>query len=159
MRSPAPLSITVEPLEEARLIRAVGEIDISSVDAIRSELECARQEAATVLLDLSDVTFIDSSGLHLLLDASRSAAVDDWPFFIVRASAAVQRLIEVSGTADLLALVEPPRERVLGDAMSGASDPGRGGRTRARDVAPLAALNGPLARLAGSISEDARGLR
>jgi len=151
--------ITVEPLEDARLMRAVGEIDQSTVEALRSELESARQEAATVVLDLSDVTFIDSSGLRLLLEASRGAVVDGWPFFIVRASAAVQRLIEVSGTADLLALVEPPRERVLGDAGSRAIDRGRGGRTWARDVAPLAAVSGPSVRLAGSISDAARRFR
>src|SRR5687767_573400 len=78
------LRITVEPLEDAHLIRAAGEIDLSSVAALRRELDAARAEAVTVLLDLSGVTFIDSSGLHLLLHASHSSAVSDWDFFVVR---------------------------------------------------------------------------
>jgi anti-anti-sigma factor len=107
------LRVTVEPLEDARLIRAAGEIDLSSVAALRRELDAACMEAVTVLLDLSDVTFIDSSGLHLLLHASHSSAVSDWAFFVVRPSESVLRLIELSGTADLLKVVYPTAERVL----------------------------------------------
>ena len=107
MHSPDLLRVTVEPLEDALLIRAAGELDMSSVPALRHELEAARDEAVTTLLDTAEVTFIDSTGLHLLLDASHSAERTDWSFFIVRPSTAVQRLIDVSGTRDLLALVEP----------------------------------------------------
>jgi anti-sigma B factor antagonist len=107
------LRITVEPLEDARLIRAAGEIDLSSIAALRRELDAARAEAVTVLLDLSGVTFIDSSGLHLLLHASHSSAVSDWDFFVVRPSESVLRLTELSGTADLLTVVDPTAERVL----------------------------------------------
>jgi anti-anti-sigma factor len=112
MHSPDLLRITIEPLEDARLIRAVGELDMSSAPALRHELEVARDEAVTALLDMAEVTFIDSNGLHLLLDASRSAERTDWSFFIVRPSTAVQRLIDVSRTRDLLALVEPPAGRI-----------------------------------------------
>jgi len=95
------------------MVRATGEIDMSTVDALRRELDTARAEAATVLLDLSAVTFMDSTGLHLLLEASQSSAVSDWAFFVVRPSGAVRRLIEVSGTADLIMVVDPRAERVL----------------------------------------------
>jgi anti-anti-sigma factor len=54
---------------------------------------------------------MDSAGLRLLLGASRSAATSGWAFFIVRPSDAVQRLIEVSRTADLLSLVQPAAAR------------------------------------------------
>lgn len=100
MPRPELLRVTVKQLEDARLVRAAGEIDFSTVAALRREVDAAREEAATVLLDLSGVTFIDSSGLHLLLEASQSSAVSDWAFFVVRPSEVVRRLIEVSGTAD-----------------------------------------------------------
>jgi anti-sigma B factor antagonist len=107
MHSPDLLRITIEPLEDARLIRTAGELDMSSAPALRHELEAARDEAVTTLLDMADVTCIDSTGLHLLLDGSRGADRTDWSFFIVRPSAAVQRLIDVTCTRHLLALVEP----------------------------------------------------
>jgi anti-anti-sigma factor len=108
------LRVTSEPLDDARLVRAAGEIDVSTVAALRSEVDAAREEGATVLLDLSGVTFIDSSGLHLLLEASQSSAVSDWAFFVVQPSEVVQRLIKVTGTADMLTMVDPTAERVLG---------------------------------------------
>jgi anti-anti-sigma factor len=114
MLSPAVLRITVEPLHDARLIRVAGEVDVSTVAKLKRELDAARDEAATALLDLSDVTFMDSTGLHVLLEASRNSVVSDWGFFILRPSGSVQRLIQVSGTADLLTLIDPGAERVLG---------------------------------------------
>lgn len=98
------LRVTTEPVEGARLVRAAGEIDVSTVGALRREIDAARREDVTVLLDLSDVSFIDSRGLDLLLDASREAATSDWAFFVVRPSAAVSRVIEISRTRDLLTL-------------------------------------------------------
>jgi anti-sigma B factor antagonist len=112
MGSPDLLRVTVEPLEDARLIRAAGELDMSNAPALRHELEAACDDAVTTLLDMAEVTFIDSTGLHLLLDASRSADRNDWSFFIVRPSAAVQRLIDVTHTRDLLVLVEPAAGRI-----------------------------------------------
>jgi len=107
MSRPDLLRITVEPLEDARLIRAAGEIDPSTVAQLARELDTAREQATTAVLDLSDVTFIDSSGLHLLLFASDSSEATGWGFSIVRPSRLVRRLIEVSRTADRLRLVGP----------------------------------------------------
>ena len=112
MRSRDLLHVSVEPLEDARVVRATGEIDVTTIAVLRRELYAAREEAATVLLDLSGVTFIDSSGLHLMLEASHSSALSDSGFFVVRPSHVVQRLIEISGTADLLMTVDPTAERL-----------------------------------------------
>jgi anti-anti-sigma factor len=108
-----PLHVTAEPLGDARLIRVVGEIDMSTVGTLRREVDAARDEVATVLLDLSGVTFIDSTGLHLLLEASHRSAIDGSGFVLVRSSAVVHRLIEVSGTADFLPVLGPRAEHVL----------------------------------------------
>lgn len=107
MFSPVPFRVTTEPVEGACLIRAAGEVDMSSVGALRLELDAARREGDAVLLDLSDVTFLDSTGLQLLVEASRESATTDWAFFIVRPSGPVLRLIELSGTGDILTLGEP----------------------------------------------------
>jgi anti-anti-sigma factor len=114
MRSPSLFRVTVEPLQEARLIRASGELDMNTAPTLSHQLQAARDDGITAVLDLSDVTFIDSTGLHLLLRASRDSAGSEWGFFIVRPSDAVQRLIALSRTADLLTLINPVPERVLG---------------------------------------------
>jgi anti-sigma B factor antagonist len=97
--------VTVESLEDACMIRAVGEIDMGTVDRLRSALDGARADCVTALVDLSEVSFIDSTGLHVLLEAALSAADSDWELFLVRPSARVRRLVEVTGTGPLLPIV------------------------------------------------------
>jgi len=113
MSSPDLLHVTVEQVEDACLVRAIGEVELSSAGALRRELDAARAEGMTVLLDLSGVTFMDSTGLRVLLEASQSSVLSDWAFFVVRPSKATQRLIQLSGTADMLTLADTSAERTL----------------------------------------------
>jgi anti-anti-sigma factor len=107
------LRVTLEPVEEACLIRVAGEIDYGNADHLRRHLADARREGDTTLLDLAKVEFMDSAGLEVLLEASKSVDSELWPFFIVRPSAAVRRLVDATATADRLALVEVHEERLL----------------------------------------------
>jgi anti-sigma B factor antagonist len=110
----AGFHITIEPLEDGCVMRAAGEIDVATAGTLREQLAAARAARLTTLLDLSAVNFIDSSGLHVLLDGARWVDADKWALFIVRPSAAVLRLLEVSGTSEMLPVVhaeangEPP---------------------------------------------------
>jgi len=114
MHSPDLLRVTTEELEHARVIRPAGEVELNTARVLRHELDTARNEAATTLLDLSDVTFMDSTGLQLLLEASRRSAESEWIFLMVRPSEPVRRLIELSRTEDLLTLVDAPPAPILG---------------------------------------------
>ena len=107
MRNPDLLRISVEHVEEARLLRVAGEIDISTVGELRRQVRDARRGPGTVLVDLAEVEFMDSSGLHVLIDASA-----DSRFFILCPSRAVRRLLDATGTRDELPIVET-REQVL----------------------------------------------
>jgi anti-anti-sigma factor len=103
----AEFRVTVEPLEDACVMRATGELQADTANRLRSPLGAARNDGVTTLLDLSGVTFIDSAGLRVLLEAARAVDSDEWAWFIVRPSFAVLRLVELSGTAARLPLVEP----------------------------------------------------
>jgi anti-sigma B factor antagonist len=50
-------------------VAASGEIDLTTAPALRHALDTASQVATRVVLDFGLVTFIDSSGLAVLLDA------------------------------------------------------------------------------------------
>ncbi|MFD9700901.1 STAS domain-containing protein [Lentzea sp. NPDC059081] len=51
----------------------VGEVDLNTSDLLRSELElaCASGEG-DVVVDFTDLTFIGSSGLHVLIETAES---------------------------------------------------------------------------------------
>ena len=106
--SPVALRVTVEPLEDTCLIRAGGELDRSTADRLSSALDAAQADGVTALLDLSAVSFIDSAGLRVLLRSAGAVNAHDWAWFIVRASSAVWRLVELTGTRSQLPLVAPP---------------------------------------------------
>jgi anti-anti-sigma factor len=54
---------------DSTVIAPEGEIDISRIDDLRKALSDAEgRGAATVVVDLTDVSFIDSSALHALVD-------------------------------------------------------------------------------------------
>ena len=97
MPVPDLLHVTTEPMEDAIVVRVTGEIDMSTVDVLRRELGNARAADATTLLDLSGVTFIDSSGLRILIEAHQTRLDSDASLTLRSPSAAVQRLLEISG--------------------------------------------------------------
>jgi anti-sigma B factor antagonist len=132
VRSIAVLRVTVEALEDACVIRASGEFDSSTAELLRSPLDAARMDGVTTLVDLAGVSFIDSAGLRVLLEAARASDKHEWPWFIVRPSPAVLRLVELSRTAPRLPLVTPQSVPVGAEAT----------------VVPLRAAEPPRARRA-----------
>jgi anti-sigma B factor antagonist len=107
LRSIADFRITIEPLEDACVMRVTGELDSATAARLRETLRAARQDGLTTVLDMSGVSFIDSAGLRVLLEAARATDRHDWAWFMVRPSAVVVRLVELSGATRRLPMVEP----------------------------------------------------
>ncbi len=58
-----------ETQESGRLrLKLTGELDLASAPTVRQRLDQLRTERRSVLLDLSQLTFMDSSGLHVMID-------------------------------------------------------------------------------------------
>lgn len=86
---------------EAPVVSLHGEIDLSSVGAVRAVISDALAHADTSLvIDLSDVTFFDSSGLGLLVTAKDEGAPAGVELVLRAPSPAVQRILELAGTTD-----------------------------------------------------------
>ena len=79
-----------------------GEVDLDTAPTVRDEVLRHLHGGAAVHLDLGDVTFMDSSGLHVLLATSRRAAEVGADLRLARVSARVQRLLELTGTDGVL---------------------------------------------------------
>jgi anti-anti-sigma factor len=55
-----------------------------------------------VVLDLAEVTFIDSTGLSALMDACCESDRNGWEFSVRHPSAAVRRVVELAGLEQML---------------------------------------------------------
>ncbi len=90
------------------VVRATGELDIASAKTFEDELRRALAgERSTVILDLGEVRFIDSTGLKALLMAVELSSMNGTRFAIWRELApAVERTFEVTGMADRLPFID-----------------------------------------------------
>ena len=85
------------------VVRAFGELDISQAETFEVELREAFVGESTVLLDLSEVEFIDSTGLRALILLSDEASTVGGKLKIRRSlSPVVDRMLQVTGLADRL---------------------------------------------------------
>jgi anti-anti-sigma factor len=84
------------------LLSGAGEIDSAASEDLRTRLTTAVGAGRPVLLDLSDVTFCDSSGLTALVHGHSTAEAAGTPFVIVTTQRAILRPIALLGLADLL---------------------------------------------------------
>ena len=82
-------------VEETVAIRVAGELDLSTADALRRLVEGALRSGRPVLIDLSDVTFIDVSGLHAVLDPAANSRDTSGCVMTALASPAVLRLLRL----------------------------------------------------------------
>jgi anti-anti-sigma factor len=82
-----------------------GELDIATAPALGRALKHALLTARLVVLDLRDVAFIDSAGVHAILNADARARTLGQRLMILRAPATVDRIFGLSGAADQLEFV------------------------------------------------------
>lgn len=102
--SPEILAIGTSRDRDDYVIALAGELDLSGTlrfcEAFSGALET---DAASIVLDLRNLEFLDSTGVHAVLKAERQASEQDRGFVIVRGPRQVQRIFEISGIAERLA--------------------------------------------------------
>ena len=97
---------------DVSVVTLEGELDLSNVDPVRTELVAAAGEAATIVLDLRDVGFVDSSGIRLLVETERMATERGIAFLVVRGPGHILRLFDLAGITERLSLIDDPAEAV-----------------------------------------------
>jgi anti-sigma B factor antagonist len=103
-----PFRIDVEPARDSVRVAPVGELDIATVDKLRTEVERLRDSGFTqMVLDLRGVRFLDSTGLRLILELDAGANETGRRLAIIRGSDVVQRIFEVTQVSERLHFVEP----------------------------------------------------
>jgi anti-sigma B factor antagonist len=109
----------MEAEEQSDVVTLEGEIDLASIPEAEARIAAAEQNGwGTLVIDLRKVTFMDSSGLRLLLAAHRRAEESGRGFALVRGSDAVDRLLKVTGLSSRLRLLDDLPRSAPGEAPS-----------------------------------------
>lgn len=99
---------------DVRVVVVVGELDQATVPALQERLDEVIDSGSTSLVvDLSDCEFIDSSGLAALVGArERLTAGDSRHFALCCPDAQVRRLLEITGLDEAMGLASSRDEAV-----------------------------------------------
>ena len=90
-----------------------GDLDVASVDDIDAALQEALGGGGPVVVDMMDVSFIDSTGMRAMIEARRRSREIDVPMVLVCPdNAAVWRLLEITGTTGFFEVKETRAEAV-----------------------------------------------
>jgi anti-sigma B factor antagonist len=102
----ATFACDVEPERDAVRIRTKGSLDLAKVPELEGQLDELRAAGfRRLILDLSSLEFMDSTGLRLVLLWAADAQHDGYALELVPGPPAVQQVFEISGTAASLPFV------------------------------------------------------
>jgi anti-anti-sigma factor len=86
-----------------------GDLDLAGAAVVERALaEAEESRPAALVLDLREVTFMDSSGLRVLIVAAQRAEEDARRFALVPGKAQVMRVFEITRMEERLDFVDDP---------------------------------------------------
>lgn len=95
--TPAPFDVRRVDHPLGVLLTLGGELDLATVPRLQEQLDRAVRGRGAVVIDLSGLRFIDSSGLHMLVRAERQLHASGGQLVLVRGPRAVRRVFELTG--------------------------------------------------------------
>ena len=113
------LGLEVERPAHAVVVRARGELDIASGPRLVALAGESAEAEVPVVLDLDEVTFVDSSGLRALIEAERAVKSRGTRLVLARPSAAVARLLDMTGLREAFAEAASPEAGDVAAAAGG----------------------------------------
>jgi anti-sigma B factor antagonist len=108
------LEIRKVPLDDVPGLALVGEVDIAVGKQVEAALDDGiRESAGAFVLDLTELEFLDSSGVSLIMRARALLGREERELVVVCPPGPALRIFEIAGVVDLLTLF-PSREAAAG---------------------------------------------
>jgi anti-sigma B factor antagonist len=99
------VSLCIRPGNGGAIVAISGAVDVCTEASLQhSLLQVIRECGAKLMLDVSGVSFMDCAGLQALLATRRRAEMRDGFLRLIATSAAVSRVIELTGVQEALAM-------------------------------------------------------
>jgi anti-sigma B factor antagonist len=95
--APAPFGVRRVDHPLGVVLSLAGELDLAAAPVLQEQLDRAVRGGGVVVVDLSGLPFIDSSGLHMLVGAERQLRASGGQLVLVRGQRAVHRVFELTG--------------------------------------------------------------
>ena len=103
-----PFALTIARSGSHTLVSLQGELDIATEGELAAGLGLVLGPPTTVLtIDLRELTFLDSTGLRILLNLRTQCEASDCRLLLIPGGPAIQRAFDVSGLTAHFAIVDP----------------------------------------------------
>jgi anti-sigma B factor antagonist len=119
---PTEFAVLSERESEIHTVTVRGELDLAVTHELETALDADAEGAGAVLLDLTELAFMDSAGLRVLLMASERYRQADTPWAVaIGEDSAVRRMLSLSETEAALP-VFPDRESAASSLSERATE-------------------------------------
>jgi anti-anti-sigma factor len=103
--APDPFSVRDELRDGIRVLHVAGELDLGNAARVGEALGARTEAPAAVVIALSEVTFIDSTGVRELLEARRLSEESGGRLALLAPSRPVQRVLELSQLIEVFEVI------------------------------------------------------
>jgi anti-sigma B factor antagonist len=103
------LNVQIAEEDGAQVIRLNGELDLANAATVEAELERALGAGGRIVVDLTELSFIDSTGIALLINATGQDSAGGRLRFVPSNGLAVQRVLKATGLDQRLPFVDGDR--------------------------------------------------
>ena len=111
MTDETPFDVRTSLDSDVLSVEAVGEVDMSTAPRLLATVDAVSDTARLVVIDLTEVSFLDSSGLNTLVKAQRRLSTRGIGLrIVVPADHAVRRVFEIAHLEDELSIAESAAE-------------------------------------------------
>ena len=113
------MTITTEEINNGAMVRITGEVDLSISPEVKEkileQIELNKKEnnftiPKSIYADLSEVTYIDSSGIASLIHSHQHAAKSGVNFYLFKTSPGVLKVIQLARLDSIFKLVDTVKE-------------------------------------------------
>jgi anti-sigma B factor antagonist len=105
--APEPFEAHVEQEAGATFVRLSGELDLNCRRQFDSTMKrVASVRGQKIVIDLSGLTYVDSSGLRMILEAESISRRDGFDLSFIPGRGQVQRVLELTGVDSALSIFD-----------------------------------------------------
>lgn len=105
--TPPPFQCLVKPDRDLVRVCPIGELDIATAGEVQARLDELRQAGLDrLVLDLRRTTFIDSTGLRVVIAWHERSRRERFGFALVQGPDPVRRVFEIAGLSDQLRFLD-----------------------------------------------------
>lgn len=107
------LSIRYEEQNEVHVLYVAGEIDAYTAPKLREQLiPLVERSGGATLVDLTDVTYIDSTGLGIFIGGLKAAHASEGTLTLTGLSERIKRLFSITGLDEVIQIEEDGKEEI-----------------------------------------------